>query len=152
MDGAGIANFVLVAGFEAGYLGLVVFFIFQLTKLASGPMFERSGYLIIFSNILNILEVILNLTIGLSTYIKNSNVTEKVFINLIIFTCRVYAACTFLRMIRIIILYKFRKGEISRTIFLKLSSFKFIYTLCFIYAALSLLMISLIILKSIFKS
>ena len=34
-----------------------------------------------------------------------------------------------------------------RTVFLKLSSFKFIYILCFIYAALSLLMISLIILK-----
>ena len=77
MDGTGIANFVLVSAFEGFYLGLMIYFIFKLTKLASGPMFERSGYLIIFSNILNILEVVLNFAIGLSSYIKKSKIQKK---------------------------------------------------------------------------
>ena len=144
---AGLWNFVLVVGIEGFFLFLILSFIVKLTQLASGPMFERSGYLILFSNILNLLEVILNLAIGFSFYRPQSVVARNILINFIICTCRLYAACTFLRMLRIIILYKFRKGEISRTLFLKLSSFKFIYVLCFIYAGLTQLMILLIVFK-----
>ena len=140
-------NFVLAVGVEGFFFCWVMGCIVKVTRLASGPMFERSGYLIIFSNVLNLLEVILNLAIGFSFYVSPSDLAMKILINLIIYTCRLYAACTFLRMLRIIILYKFRKGEISRSLFLKLSSFKFIYFLCFIYAGLVQFMIILIVFK-----
>lgn len=104
-----------------------------------GPVFERSKYIFLLSNIANCIETFFNIFTGFIyvSYGNKLNQYELITIVPAIYFTRLYAACMALRVYRIILLANFRSGEVSEAIFLTRSGKEFIIIVANIYSVLS---------------
>ena len=132
-----LVSLLIIIVFVCIYFVVSHMYIKQFLKdFGQGAVFERSNYIFLLSNLSNFLETIFNLTNWAMYWVKGDTVDSLVLVSVTpaIYVTRLYAASMALRVYRIFLLSRLRKGNISEETFEKRSSFTWTFIVSNVYS------------------
>ena len=109
------------------------------------PIYERSELLVTIASTCNLIETIFNILayiLILKDLIKDET-TKFIFFTLSFYFTRLYPACMALRVYRMIVLSKYRKGNLTRSLLKDRTSKTFIFVTINLYAVINLVVYEL---------
>ena len=121
------------------YFLFLLYFIYLLNnKSGTGPLFERSGVILLMANSSNLIETICNILSGyfLSKNDDNLDYFQLFTILPAVYATRLYSSCIILRVKRIIILFKIRNSEYKEKTLNKWNSIVWIFLIANVYPLL----------------
>ena len=109
------------------------------------PIYERSELLVSIASTCNLIETIFNILAYILIFkdLIADETTKLIFFSLSFYFTRLYPACMALRVYRMIILSKYRKGNLTRSLLQDWTSKTFIFVSINLYATVNLIVYQL---------